>query len=440
LARCSEVRLYFCALPLLALLLTLLTPGWAFCQTAASPNATIVADARTFPGLDPSGATDSTSALQGALTAAAGKSLTLPPGTYSVTSLALPERGIRILGSGAKLVLGPNSSDGNPMLRVPAHASNIEIDGLEIDGRANVIAQLPRLREGFDTSSAASALHLARISAIASAGDTSGVVIKNMYLHDIPNNAIELVGGDTNWEVSGNRINGIGRHGIVIDNNKTPARNINIHDNRIDYCNLSPITIIAANGETGPPSAGAIDVKISKNYVSHNGLDINGYSPSNQNITVSENTIENNGIINKMGHAIHFAGTNIRIVGNIARNTAISGIVISGWPNANPTPVNGFEVSNNVIENILSSKNAKGILIQNASSGRIVGNRISGTRECPIEVDGNALGHGGPVIHRVDVIGNSISNSPRMGNIADQPGICTSQAEEIVVNGNRFSP
>jgi hypothetical protein len=111
-------------------------------------------------------------------------------------------------------------------------------------------------------------------------------------------------------------------------------------------CALSPISIIANSNEIN--SAGAAHVDIQRNYVSRNGLDLNGYSPNNKNITISNNVIEDNGVLNVMGHAIHFAGTNIIITKNIARNTAISAIVISGAPNSNPTPGEKFEVSDNV--------------------------------------------------------------------------------------------
>lgn len=169
-------------------------------------------------------------------------------------------------------------------------------------------------------------------------------------------------------------------------------------------------------------------------------MGISGYSPHNRDITISENTIEDTGVINAMGHALHWAGSNVVIAKNTARNISISGIVISGWPNSNPTPVEGFEITDNVVDNILSDgNNAKGVLVQNASSGRISGNRISRTKACPIEADGNSLGHGGPRIYRIKITGNLIAHSPPMGNVAGQTGICLSQADDITVSGNSFT-
>jgi parallel beta-helix repeat protein len=373
--------------------------------------------------IDPTGAADSTAALQAALDAASGKSFELPKGSYTITSLTLPKDGIKISAAGARLILSDkNSHDGEPIIRIPPGSKDIQIEGLEIDGRSNVLTQFKRT------------------SGVVSGGHTSNVVLKNLYIHDIPHSAVQIFDADTHWELGGNRIERTGRHGIVVAYVTEQVHDLYIHDNHVDYCALSPIGIIAANGDGGigdpasKASAGAENVKISRNEVTHNGMGISGYTPNNKNILVTENKIEDTGILGGIGHASHWAGSNIVITKNFAHNTAISAIVISGWPNSNPTPVAGFTVSDNVVENVLSGRNAKGILVQNASSGKITGNKVSGTRECPIDVTGNALGHGGPRVHDVAITGNIITDSPNVG----ERGICVSDADNITVKDNSF--
>lgn len=426
-------RTSLAAIGVLSTVLSVSPSFFAFGQPAALDGSAIIVTAQIFPGLDPSGTTDSTAALQQALNAAAGKTMILTKGVYRVTSLTLPKEGIRIAATGAKFELGDNATDGQPMMRLAAHSQGIEIDGLEIDGRAPIIPHLKDLREAMQTPNA-KIIHPARISGIVSEGHVSDVHLKNMTFRNLPQNAVELSNGDSHWEFSNNRIEGTGRHGFVVGFVTEQVHDLSVHDNHIVNCALSPISIIANSNEIN--SAGAAHVDIQRNYVSRNGLDLNGYSPNNRNITISNNVIEDNGVLNVMGHAIHFAGTNIIITKNIARNTAISAIVISGAPNSNPTPGEKFEVSDNVIETVLSTKNSKGILIQNTSSGRISGNKISGTKECPIEVDGNALGHGGPRIHDIAITDNIITKSPLMG---DQ-GVCASNAENLTIKNNRFTP
>ena len=379
--------------------------------------ASITLDAARFPTSDPTGVSDSTLAVQSALDEAAGGALILPKGVYSVKSLVLPAAGVNISAKGAKLQLAADAADGVPILRLPPNARNIEISGLEIDGRAQLYPNLKR------------------ISAIKSSGDASMIVLKAMYIHDIPLSAVELSDGDSHWEVVGNRIEHNGRHGIVVDFVRRQAHDLQFSDNSISYCGFGPIMIIAANGEGGSndpgsiASAGAANVTISSNHISHNGLDIAGYSPNNVHIVVSDNTIEDNGIVDKMGHAIHIAGADIVIKDNIARNTAISAIVVSAWPNSNPTPTHGFEVTGNTIEGVLSARNSKGVLIQNASQGIISGNTISGARECPIEVDGDALGHGGPRIQDVAISDNAIRDNRGMG----KQGVCVANGDNVTI-------
>ncbi len=378
--------------------------------------------AQALSDIDPTGAADSTEGLQRALDAASGKSFDLAKGSYTVRSLTLPKNGIKISAAGAKLILSDKGRDGDPIIRIAAGSKDISIEGLEIDGRSNVLTQLTRT------------------SGIVSGGHTSNILLKNLYLHDIPHSAVELSDADERWELDSNRIEHTGRHGIVVDYVTEQVHDLSIHDNHIDRCALSPIMVIAANGDggandpTSKASAGAENVNISRNQVSHNGMGISGYTPNNKNILVTENTIEDTGVLGGIGHASHWAGSNIVISKNTARNTSISAIVISAWPNGNPTPVAGFTISDNVIENVLSGKNAKGILIENASAGKISGNKISGTKECPIDVTGNALGHGGPRIHDVAISGNTITNSPKMGD----KGICVSDADNVTVKDNSF--
>jgi len=416
-----------CVSALTVLFFLFLSTDYAYSQPSGFNNFTIIAIAKNFPGLDPTGAADSTNALQAALNEAGGKRLILPGGTYTVTSLAMPKNGVNIFATGAKLVLGGNAIDGTPILSIPKYSKNIQIDGLEIDGRSNVLTQFTK------------------ISSIVSSGHVTDVLLNNIYFHDIPLSAVELSSGDANWEIANNRIVHTGRHGIAVDYITEQAHDLYFHDNHIEDCALSPMTIIAGNGDGGASdpgaqaSAGVENVNISKNYVSHNGLDINGYSPNNKDIVITENTIEDNGIINQMGHAIHFAGTNIIITKNIAHNTAITAIEISGWPNGNPTPSVGFDISDNVVENVLSNQNPRwgeGILVQNASDGKISGNQVSGTKQCPIEVDGNALDAGGPQIRDVTITGNAITNSPKLGN----DGICVSHAVMVLIKDNNFIP
>lgn len=77
-------------------------------QWPAHRSPSVTAAAKIFPGLDPAGVDDSTAALQAALNAAAKGNLTVPAGSYIVTSLTLPKDGIRMMGSGARLILpGP---------------------------------------------------------------------------------------------------------------------------------------------------------------------------------------------------------------------------------------------------------------------------------------------------------------------------------------------
>jgi hypothetical protein len=366
--------------------------------------------------LDPTGAQDSTAALQRLIDASAGKRLVLPHGIYSVTSLILPQAGIDLIASGVTFRLGAGARDGTPMVVLPAGAHDIRIRGLEIDGR----------------SSATPAPH--RISGIASQGHVTDVTLEGLNIHDVPLNAIELSNGDASWNVADNRIERTGRHGIVVDFVKEQVQHLRIADNHVDHCALSPITIIAADSESGPPSAAAKDVVIEGNSVSHNGLDINSYSPNTEDVTVIGNRIDDNGILDTSGHALHFGGRHIRILDNAARNTALSAIVISAWPNSNPSPSDDFVVSGNVVDNVLSAHNGKGILIQNASDGLIRGNRITGAREASIDIAGDALGHPGHPIHDVRIEDNRI-RGPDVGT----RGISVSNASGVwVSDSNRF--
>ena len=215
-----------------------------------------------------------------------------------MTSLTLPRNGVDIYAAGAKLVLNGDRVDGEPILSMPEGAKDIQINELQIDGRSGVLTQFTR------------------ISGIVSSGHVSNLFLSDMYIHDIPLSAVELSNGAANWEIANNRIEHTGRHGIAVDYITEQARNLHFHHNHIDYCALSPMTIIAGNGDGGAgdpnakASAGAENVTISDNYVSHNGLDISGYSPNNKGVVITRNTIEHNGILNVQGHAIHFAGTN----------------------------------------------------------------------------------------------------------------------------------
>jgi hypothetical protein len=386
--------------------------------SAAPGRATpVTLDPSRFPGADPTGQSDSTQAIQAAVNEAAGDVLILPKGVYTVTSIVVPTNGITISAKGAKLQLASSATEGTPIVRLPATASNIEITGLEIDGDAQSNA------------------NFRKISAIKSLGETSHVNLKSLYIHDIPLSAIELSDGDFDWSVTDSRIDRVGRHGIAVDFVQKQTHDLSFTGNTISNCGFGPIDIVAGNGLGGPndsgatASAGAANVTISRNTIRHNGLDIAAYSPNNRNITVSENRIEDNGIVDSMGHAIHLGGSNLTIRDNVARNTAISAIVVSSWPNPNPTPAEGFNISGNTIEGVLSAKNSKGILVQNASVGTISGNRISGTRECPIQVTGDALGHGGPRVHDIVISNNVIQDNLNLG----RRGVCVVSADSVTI-------
>jgi hypothetical protein len=124
------------------------TIGGTLGVTGAATFSTI--NGTVYPvGADPTGVTDSTAALQAALTAGAGKAVVFPPGTYKVNATALLySPGTTISGYGATLVAGSGyagvgtyptgEAGGEVLLNVGYAASslapyNVTIEGLTIN-------------------------------------------------------------------------------------------------------------------------------------------------------------------------------------------------------------------------------------------------------------------------------------------------------------------
>jgi hypothetical protein len=369
-------------------------------------------------GADPTGKSDSTAALQKAINAAAGGVLDLPPGHYRIRGLMLPKNGITLRGFDAELRFDGAASRSH-VISIPHAASNISIIGLTIDG---------------DRARAADS-----VNGIQSGGGVRNVFLCALRIANVARNAIVLSSGDQDWEVVANHIVDSGRFGIVVDFLKTPVQRLQVTDNTVNGSGEGSISFIAnSGGARDMASAGVWSAVIARNSVEKNGQGISGYSPNNRDILVEDNRISATGDGSK-GHAAHWGGERLKILNNVARDTTLSAIMISAWPNANPQPTSTFEVRGNVIERVTSSRSGSGILIQNASRGEVSDNRITGFAASGISITGATFGKSQEVASQIAVLRNRIVGGSTVCDAERdklQSGISVAFAERISIVSN----
>jgi len=346
---------------------------------------------------------DHTKLIQEEIDKSAGGILRLPPGVYNIHSLQIPKKGITLIGLNTTFSLIPSKGKQHA-ITIPSGATDILISGLKFDG---------------------SLLHRThRVSAIWSAGDTTGVAICDNSISEMPGSSITIGSGDSNWTIGHNYIEASGRFGILASYATIPIRNLTIHNNTITGSGRGPIAFVAGSGDGTKawhkPSAGIHNATITENISTNNGGGISGYSSNNKNITVSYNISSGNGREN-YGHAAHWGGSNITLLGNIFKDTRLSAIYIAAWPNGNSYPSQNIRVENNIISTVTHPSSGHGIQIRAAYGVELSNNIITNASGFGIEAGGRD-----PSAFEAQAWGNIISldschNTRQLGAIKDTP-------------------
>jgi parallel beta-helix repeat protein len=358
------------------------------------------------------GTTDDTEAIQAAIDAAdvaGGGTVYFPPGATYLTDQLTVNANTRLLGYGAALKSVAGTTGPTSVITVAVTETDVEICGLEIDGNAATQA---------DTNDH----HGIEI------GGTR-LTVRDCHIHDTEGSGIYLLAGSTDITIEGNRLIDIGRFGLIGEAHETDAiSNVVVRGNLVDGAGTTSL-YMAYDVGGGILSAGAKQWTFVGNVVVNAGEGgISGYSPNNEGITVTGNTLDT-----LANHGSHWGGTDISIVGNVYRDTGNSAVALAAAPNGSSTAGSRFLIADNTIS--LASgglaDDPTGIHVANYTEGVISGNRIHGALGKGIYLEGNQ----GSVSQRcTDIVisGNEIVNS-------DEHGIHLIDADRITISNNLIS-
>ena len=328
---------------------------------------------------------DETAALQAAINASAGNTLTLPAGTFFTRQIVLVSN-ITITGKNSKLRMIQGAYD-NIMVSLVG-LQNVEISGLEI--------ALNGIQGNIWDGTTAIELK-----------NCTNVKIDNCFIHDNTFAAIRLIGGNNQIRVNNNFIENTDV-GVHANNTNT---NINIVSNTFSKGTSEGITIYGYDNQNYPTNF-LIDSNIILNKASF-GINI----PFAKFGTITHNTISGcyGGVT--MHDAVSVGSDNYYTSDMVIKNNAISnatfGIIYVG----DRTTVNNNQISN-IQQTGISVNNFANTSILTTSTD-ISSNTITGTGQAGGGASGIAL--------------NNLINSTVTGNIISQCGQVTSS---IRFNGN----
>lgn len=161
-----------------------------------------------YAGVDPTGATDSTTGIASALTAAAGKALWFPAGTYLHGKITIPA-GTTIFGDGPVSILKRNGSIavGSGWIDVPN--SDVRITGLKFEGQ----------------KTAPSGVRYADVKFTYSGNPTNAVFTQNT--------TIWVHGAASNVQIDHNDFTHSGAYTVFLDATAGQITNVSVNDNHL---------------------------------------------------------------------------------------------------------------------------------------------------------------------------------------------------------------
>ena len=211
----------------------------------AQPSGYINATASPY-NADPTGANDSTSALQSAINAAssAGEGLYLPQGTYKVSS-PLNVDNVTIEGAGEWYTELTGSDVEFAANQNPA-STNVDISNLSIFGqvndRDNSTSDYTGFNGGFTDSTIDDVWIQNEKSGIFDIGPASGLTVENVRIQDLTADGINLDAADgavTGSTVENNFIRNSGDDGIALWSQSAADTNDTVTQNTVDSPNLA---------------------------------------------------------------------------------------------------------------------------------------------------------------------------------------------------------
>ena len=296
-----------------------------------------LARAGTFNVLDygavPGDGQDDLPGIQAAIAAAAaGDTVFLPCGVYTLSGSLVPKSGQRIMGAGRDCtVLEYAGGNLNPLIRLQTAGSNtnIELTGFTLDGMNSVLAS-----QGIEASGGGGHffhdLRFRNFVANAAYGPhgiycSGGVVNCRIVECDFSNigtnigwgGAVRLSWGSTGAQIISNTIHSTGRGGILLDNHSTDAV---IRGNSITN-----------SGVSGPGLGIEVWGGCDRALIEDNVLDHWLSLESSSNVAVRRNRVsDRSGVIKYIGLEFASQGTNVVFADNIVDGGAHVGWSVSG--------------------------------------------------------------------------------------------------------------
>lgn len=303
------------------------------------------------------GVTDDTGVFQAALTAASGKTLTVPAGTYLISAGGLTVTTNTTLRGEGFPVIKVGSSTLNALFAVTG--SNVLITGLDLLGNRDTQTSAS---SGSTAINVSSALENVRIQ---------GNKVRKWTRHGI------VIGGVTSAFVTDNFVTDIYHGAGIYSGQGAAATNVSIIGNTVT-------TTQWANIQLGDHDGLVVEGNICDGTAMGSGaLGIGGladnitcypYGLTLKNAVFSNNTCKNSG-----NHGMHLGGPSIVVSNNVILNAAQMGLLISaGGTTENPNQdlERVVVVGNTIRTSDRTSANHKGISIRNVSNFVVTGNTV----------------------------------------------------------------
>lgn len=344
------------------------------------------------------GSTDDTTAINNAITAAAGKTLYSPDGTCIHQPLTL--------SSAIKIVLNPNSTwklkAGSTTSQLNISASNVQILGGTLDGNS---ANNPSGQNGIFIASGLTDILIDRVTFLndtqshiltlgASGPATSRVIVRHCTFNGAGQHAVFFNWDTTDSEISDNQFLSGSQDAIWVGNSSTGVR-------------------IAHNFITGYARMG-IEVNLSSSTASITGNTIrntgSGANAFGISVDTSPNSVVANNSVNLTSPATGNVG--IEIVGS--DNSAVSGnVVLNAGIGMTINQSSNVTVTGNRIAAFAGSS---GILLGSSVASKNANlNVVSGNRITVSQTTGSAIG----IWLQANATGANVNDNTLVGNVID---------------------
>lgn len=319
------------------------------------------------------GITDDTTSLQNALTAGAGKSVYVPPGTYITSNALTVPSGTKFFGAGASSIIKSNalasggSSSGQRQIDVSG-STNFEIADLQLDC-SGLTLFLSGVRCIFGLGSSNFRIYRCRFKTPGAA-----TALPNCSDYWVTHNKVEVISSDSAAHHDGIIDQWYGSHSFVIDGNV-------IYGNSIGLMYGVLVTGQATDGITATP---CYDFQVVNNRIINVlsvGIWANGRQGQHYDFAIANNVVRNAG--SYYGLAVSDA-RQFTVTGNVIEASGGNGIRLYS-ENGGTTGCQGGVVSNNVVIGANASGSVDpgdGAAINvtnNSASCIIANNRVKGT-------------------------------------------------------------